>query len=329
MGTSSFYCAQRMKAPPAMLIKRILLYILLVMLTQNNYQVYGFNDTYCPIEIQVKRHSKYKTKLGNSLIIVCPVRYCKKKPIMQWCKIEVDTCVLLKESKAEWKSNMFTLEFFSVRQSDSGIYHCQATVDNFSSESHGIKVIVEENSANITISAENTTSISEESQESRNLKILHISYASSSMGLCCPFIIICMFWCLRRHYEKQKRSPLTPQKRKSLVRSPAAAPTHTAGTTQASEESTSLYYCSMASLAQTLHSNTIYDNDVPPWNTQRTAPNAPHNDPAIPSIPVLLESPDVLTYAALNHSASAERCHRRELTIENEFTEYASINVNK
>lgn len=80
---------------------------------------------------------------------------------------------------------------------------------------------------------------------------------------------------------------------------------------------------------QALHGNTVYDNDVPPWNAQRTAPNAPRHDPVTPSIPVLLESPDVLTYAALNHSASAERCQRKALTVENKFTEYASINVNK
>ncbi|XP_050765300.1 B- and T-lymphocyte attenuator [Gymnogyps californianus] len=319
-----------MKAPPVMLIKRILLYILLVMLAQSNYQGYGFDATDCPIEIQVKRHSQYKINVGNSLIIDCPVHYCKKKPVMQWCKIEVATCVQLKEGKAEWKSNVFTLEVFFVHQNDSGLYHCRAIADNFSSESHGIKVIVEEKSANIiTISPGNTTSISEESQESGNYKILHIIYASASMGLCCPFIIVCMFWCLRKYHAKQKSTPLTQQRQKSLVRSPAAAPSHAAGTTQASEETSSLYYCSMASPLQALHGNAIYDNDVPAWNTQRTAPYAPRSDPVIPSIPVLLESPDVLTYAALNHSASAERCQRREPTVENEFTEYASINVNK
>ncbi|KFQ00585.1 hypothetical protein N330_02953, partial [Leptosomus discolor] len=165
---------------------------------------------------------------------------------------------------------------------------------------------------------------SDESQESGKYKILHIIYASASMGLCCPFIVVCMFWCLRRYRVKQKRTPLTQQRQKSLVRSPAVAPSHTVGTAQASEESSSLYYCSMASPLQALHGNTIYDNDV-----LRTAPNAPCNDPVNPSIPVLLESPDVLTYATLNHSASADRCERRELTVENEFTEYASINVNK
>ncbi|KFQ23592.1 hypothetical protein N332_09815 [Mesitornis unicolor] len=174
-----------------------------------------------------------------------------------------------------------------------------------------------------------TTTISEESQESGKYKILHIIYASASIGLCCPFIVICMFWCLRRYHAKQKRTPLTQQRQESLVRSTAAAPSHAAGTTQASEESSSLYYCSMASPLQALRGNEIYDNHVPPWNAQRTAPNAPCNDPAIPSIPVLLESPSVLTYAALNHSVCAKRCQRRELTVENEFTEYASININK
>ncbi|KFQ66680.1 hypothetical protein N335_03034, partial [Phaethon lepturus] len=174
-----------------------------------------------------------------------------------------------------------------------------------------------------------TTSISEKSQESANYKILHIIYASVSVGLCCPFIIVCMFWCLRRCHEKQKRTPLTQQRQESLVRSPAAAPPHGAGTTQASEESSSLYRCSMASPLPALHINAIYHDDVPPWNAQRTALHAPRNDPVIPPIPVLAESPDVLTYAALNHSASAERCQRRELTVEKEFTEYASININK
>jgi len=62
---------------------------------------------------------------------------------MQWCKLEVDTCVLLKEGKTGWKSNVFTLQFFSIHQNDSGTYRCRAIEDNFSSESHGIKVIVE------------------------------------------------------------------------------------------------------------------------------------------------------------------------------------------
>uniref|UniRef100_A0A8D0FSV0 Ig-like domain-containing protein n=1 Tax=Strix occidentalis caurina TaxID=311401 RepID=A0A8D0FSV0_STROC len=103
----------------------------------------GFDDTDCPVEIQVTRHSQYRINVGNSLIICCPVHYCKKKPVMEWCKIEVATCVQLKEGKAEWKSNVFTLEIFSVHQNDSGLYRCRAIVDKYSSESHGIKVIVE------------------------------------------------------------------------------------------------------------------------------------------------------------------------------------------
>lgn len=45
-----------------------------------------------------------------------------------------------------------------------------------------------------------TTSISEDSQESGNYKTLHIIYASASVGLCCPFIVACMFWRLRRYH---------------------------------------------------------------------------------------------------------------------------------
>ncbi|KFP79424.1 hypothetical protein N311_03882, partial [Apaloderma vittatum] len=170
---------------------------------------------------------------------------------------------------------------------------------------------------------------SEESRESGNNKILYIIYALASVGLCCPFIIICTFRRLRRYHTKRKRTPLTQQRQESLVRSPATAPSHAAGTAQSSEESSSLYYCSMTSPLKALHSNAIYDNHVPPWNAQKAAPNATHNDPVRPSTPALLESPDVLTYATLNYSASAERCQRRELVVEHEFTEYASINVNK
>ncbi|KAK4832217.1 hypothetical protein QYF61_021064 [Mycteria americana] len=337
----------------------------LVYMTTYTHRLEGSDATNCAVEIQVKRHSRYKINVGNSLIIHCPVRYCEKKPVMQWCKIETATCVQLKEGKAEWKANTFTLEVFSVHQNDSGLYRCRAIAENFSSESHGIEVIVEEKSATIiTISPENTTSISEGSQESGNPKILHIIYASASVGLCCPFIVVCMFWSLRRYHASQKlysklyektqliaeikakENGINPTETKEpgaqattryaqsctlfcfvQVRSPAAAPSHTAGTAPASEESSSLYYCSMASPLQALHGNTIYDNNVPPWNAPRTAPNAPRDDPVTPSVPVLLESPDGLTYAALNHSASAERCQRRELTVENEFTEYASINV--
>ncbi|XP_064378258.1 B- and T-lymphocyte attenuator isoform X1 [Dromaius novaehollandiae] len=291
----------------------------------------GFDATDCPAEIQVKRNSQYKSYLGNSLIIHCPVHYCKERPVMQWCKIEGNECVLLKESKVEWKTNKkFILEFFSIHHNDSGTYRCRATVGTLSSESHGIRVIVEEKPANkTTSSSENTTTISEDSQESENDKILHIIYAALSLRLCCPLIFICMCWCLRWYHAKQKRTPLTPQRQESLVRGPAAVPYYAAGATQASDESSSLYYCSMVSLRQLSDGNTIYDNDVPHWDALRTAPNTPCHDPAIPSIPAAPDSQDVLIYAALNHSASAEKCQRREPMVENELTEYASVNVKK
>ncbi|XP_064378269.1 B- and T-lymphocyte attenuator isoform X3 [Dromaius novaehollandiae] len=245
----------------------------------------GFDATDCPAEIQVKRNSQYKSYLGNSLIIHCPVHYCKERPVMQWCKIEGNECVLLKESKVEWKTNKkFILEFFSIHHNDSGTYRCRATVGTLSSESHGIRVIVEEKPANKTTSSSET---------------------------------------------KQKRTPLTPQRQESLVRGPAAVPYYAAGATQASDESSSLYYCSMVSLRQLSDGNTIYDNDVPHWDALRTAPNTPCHDPAIPSIPAAPDSQDVLIYAALNHSASAEKCQRREPMVENELTEYASVNVKK
>ncbi|XP_014802880.1 PREDICTED: B- and T-lymphocyte attenuator isoform X2 [Calidris pugnax] len=273
-----------MKAPLVMMMQRILPYILLVMLAQSNYQVYGLNATDCPGNIQVHRQSWYKVNVGNSLIVRCPVHYYKRKPVMQWCKMEEATCVQLKEGKTKWKINVFTLEVISVHQKDNGCYRYQTVGDNLLSVSHGIEATVEEKSANATTVSPGTN---------------------------------------------PKKTQLTQQRQESLVRNPAAAPSHTAGTTQASEESSSLYYCSMASPLQALNSNRICDNDIPPWNPQRTAPNEPYNDPVIPFSPVVLESPDVLTYATLNHSASAERCQRRVLTVENEFTEYASINVNK
>ncbi|KAJ7425476.1 B and T lymphocyte associated [Pitangus sulphuratus] len=127
---------------------------------------------------------------------------------------------------------------------------------------------------------------------------------------------------------KQKRTPLAQQRQESLVRSPAAAPSPGAGTAQASEQSPSLY-CPMASPPQALKDNAIYDNDVPPWNAQRRALALPCSFPGVPSIPVLPESPDALTYAALNHSAPAERWQRRERAPVNEVTEYASINVHR
>ncbi|XP_062428616.1 B- and T-lymphocyte attenuator [Rhea pennata] len=314
-----------MKGPPVMFLKRILPHILLVTLAQSNYQVYGFDATDCPAEIQVKRNSQYTSYLGNSLVIYCPVHYCKERPVMQWCKIEGNECVLLKESKVEWKtSKKFILEFFSIHHNDSGTYRCRATVGTLSSESHGIRVIVEEKPANITTgSTENPTTISEDSQESGNDKILHIIYAALSLRLCCPLIFICMFWFLRWYHAKQKRAPLTPQRQESLVRGPVAAPHHAAGTTQDSDESSSLYYCSMVSLWQLSDGSATY-NDVPHRDAHRTAPPKP---PATPSIPAAPESPDVLVYAALNHSASAEKCQRKQPMVESELTEYASVNV--
>ncbi|XP_017677373.1 PREDICTED: B- and T-lymphocyte attenuator [Lepidothrix coronata] len=318
-----------MKVSAVMLIKRILLYLLLVMLAQSICQVYGSDARGCLPEIQVQRRSQYKAHVGGSLSIECPGQYCQTRPLVQWCKMEGATCVQLEKGRAGWKSDsVFTLEIFPVHQNDTGRLRCQAKVGNLSIESHEIKIIVEEKSINITVSPENTTSISEESQQSGNYNILHIIYVSAPLGLCCLFIIGCMFWCLKRCRTKQKRTPLTQQRQESLVRNPAAALPSGAGTTQASEESPSLH-CSMASPLQAWKDNTIYDNTVPPWNTQRRALHSPCNTPGVPFIPVLPESPDVITYAALNHSAAAERCQRREQTTVNEVTEYASINVHR
>ncbi|XP_064499898.1 B- and T-lymphocyte attenuator isoform X2 [Pseudopipra pipra] len=272
-----------MKVSAVMLIKRILLYLLLVMLAQSICQVYGSDARGCSPEIQVQRRSQYKAHVGGSLSIECPGQYCQTRPSVQWCKMEGATCVQLEKGRAGWKSDsVFTLEIFPVHQNDTGRLRCQAKVGNLSIESHEIKIIVEEQSINITVSPE----------------------------------------------TKQKRTPLTQQRQESLVRSPAAAPPPGAGTTQASEESPSLH-CSMASPLQAWKDNTIYDNAVPPWNAQRRALHSPCNTSGIPFIPVLPESPDVITYAALNHSAAAERCQRREQTTVNEVTEYASINVHR
>lgn len=165
---------------------------------------------------------------------------------------------------------------------------------------------------------------STKSKEHGKHKTLHIIYASVPVGLCCPFIFICVFWSLRRYYGKRKRTPSAPQRQESRVRRLSALPSHADGTTPDTDESSSLY-CSMSSPPQLLPVNKIYDS-VPQRNAQETASNSPSNDP---SIPASLESQDVLIYASLNHSASTNKYQRRKFSIENEFIEYASIKVNK
>ncbi|XP_065596931.1 uncharacterized protein LOC136051416 [Cyrtonyx montezumae] len=180
------------------------------------------------------------------------------------------------------------------------------------------------NSVNITTPSSKISDATTKSKERGKNKTLHITYASISVGLCCPFIFICVFWSLRRYHGNHKRTPSTPQRRESRVRSSSALPSHASGTTPASDESSSLY-CPMSSSPQLLPGNKICDS-VPHCNAQETTSNEPFNDP---SIPASLEIQDVLIYASLNHSASAKKHQRRNFSIENEFTEYASIKVNK
>ncbi|XP_015734010.1 uncharacterized protein LOC107321527 [Coturnix japonica] len=181
-----------------------------------------------------------------------------------------------------------------------------------------------EKSANTTTPSSKILDASTKSKEHGKNKTLHILYASVPVGLCCPFIFICVFWSLRRYYGKHKRTPSTPQRQESQVRSPSALPSHAPGTTPATDESSSLY-CSMSSPSQLLTVNRIYDS-VPHCNAQETASNSPSNDP---STPASLESQDVLIYASLNHSASTNKYQRRKLSMENECIEYASIKLNK
>ncbi|XP_042666061.1 uncharacterized protein LOC122155846 isoform X8 [Centrocercus urophasianus] len=93
-----------------------------------------------------------------------------------------------------------------------------------------------EKSANITTPSAKLLDASTKSKEHGKNKTLHIIYASVPVGLCCPFIFICVFWSLRRYYGNHKRTPSTPQRQESQVRSPSAFPSHAAGRTPATDE---------------------------------------------------------------------------------------------
>ncbi|XP_043366253.1 B- and T-lymphocyte attenuator isoform X3 [Dermochelys coriacea] len=283
-----------MKAPPGMRVNRIVLHILLVVLSLDHCQVYGFSSLpgdvieNCTVELLVTRGYRYPGKPGDFLSIECPVKYCTGKPAMNWCKIQDMYCLLLKDGptrQTAWKEgNVFVLNFVPVHKNDSGLYRCQATVGSLSSESHSVEVLVQEVTTNAPTNPQSM---------------------------------------------KPKTTPVTSQKEMNMISRSTCAPYHTDRTTHAPSEGSTLYYCSMASLQQPLDDSTIYDNHVPHWNGSRAATGNASDSAAVDSYQPSSESEDVLVYASLNHSSIIEKLPRKEQNVEIELTEYATVCVKK
>ncbi|KAH1186747.1 uncharacterized protein LOC123353517 [Mauremys mutica] len=122
------------------------------------FQVVGDGTVNCTVELQVRRGLQYESKPGDSLSIECPVKYCTEKPAINWCLIEGMSCLLVKDGPTRhtaWREgNVAVLNFMPIHQSDSGLYHCRATLDSLSSQSHSISVIVRETTDFIPVTHE-------------------------------------------------------------------------------------------------------------------------------------------------------------------------------
>ncbi|XP_067402342.1 B- and T-lymphocyte attenuator [Emydura macquarii macquarii] len=329
-----------MKAPPGMRANRILLHIVLVVLSLANRQAYGNVTGNCTVELQVSRLTKYRSQPGKSLSIKCPVKYCSEKPAMNWCKIEQNGCFPLKDGptkQTNWtEENVFVLTFLSIYQNDSGWYRCKTVGGNLNSQSHAITIVVQEVATNTTRNPPTkefagTTSVTEDPQGPRSNNKKWIIYVLSSLGALCLLILICICWlcCLWRHQVKHKTTPVTSERKMSMVSQPPHAPYHTDETMKTPNEGSTLYYCSMASLQQQSDDSTIYDNNVPHWNGCRAAIGSTCDSAAVCSHQSSSESQDDLVYASLNHSAILEKLPRKEQDVEIELTEYATICVKK
>uniref|UniRef100_A0A8C8RBI7 Ig-like domain-containing protein n=1 Tax=Pelusios castaneus TaxID=367368 RepID=A0A8C8RBI7_9SAUR len=102
----------------------------------------------CTVELQVPRGSQYHVKPGDSLSIKCPVKCCTEKPVVNWCKIEEESCLLLKDGLTRhttWLEEcVFLLNFVAIHPNDSGQYRCLAAVGNLLAQSHAVSITVKE-----------------------------------------------------------------------------------------------------------------------------------------------------------------------------------------
>ncbi|XP_074839609.1 B- and T-lymphocyte attenuator [Carettochelys insculpta] len=329
-----------MKAPPGMRANRIVLHILLVALRLGNCQATGDVTANCTVELQITRGFQYRSEPGGTLSIHCPVKYCTEKPHMNWCKIEGQDCLFLKDEptrNAAWmEENVFVLKFLSIHQNDSGFYRCRAIVGRLSSESHVVKVDVQEVATDDSTDPPSkefadATNATGDPQQPGTYNKKWIIYILSSLGGLCLLILgcLCLLCCLQGHKVKHKTTPVTSQKKMNMLNRPTGAPSHTDNTTPVPSDGSALYYCSMASQQQQSGDSTIYDNHVPHWNSSKAASGTASESASVGSYSPSMVSQDVLVYASLNHSARVEKVLRTEQDVEVELTEYATICVKK
>ncbi|XP_062968214.1 B- and T-lymphocyte attenuator [Cynocephalus volans] len=259
----------------------------------------------CEIQLYIKRQSKYSVSAGDPFKLECPVKYCASRPDVTWCKLKGTECLHLgdrRQQHTSWEERknitVFILHFEAMLPSDSGSYRCSANSSSRLIKSHSITIYV-------TDATSTSGPLSEEEIAGRPWLL----YSLVPLGglLLLVMTCFCLFCCLRRHQEKQKKSSDTPRREINLVDVPHSFRTEKTevGTRQNS---------------QTLPSETeIYDNDPDSWFRLQEGPEVYSN-------PRLEENKQGIVYASLNHSITGMN-PRQGRNVKEAPTEYASICV--
>lgn len=101
----------------------------------------------CTAAVNVERNTKYHIKSGHSAVILCPVKYCQKKPEIKWYKRKNRSDLILDNQQRHtfaWLNNStFVLNISFVHKNDSGLYHCESISGDQKDKSHYINITVQ------------------------------------------------------------------------------------------------------------------------------------------------------------------------------------------
>ncbi|XP_008572006.1 PREDICTED: B- and T-lymphocyte attenuator [Galeopterus variegatus] len=306
----------------------------------------------CEVQLYIKRQSEYSVSAGDPFKLECPVKYCASRPDVTWCKLKGTECLHLgdrHQQHTSWEERkniaVFILHFEAMLPSDSGSYRCSANSSSRLIKSHSITISVTEWTLNNSEHLLRTlTDIPDATSTSGPLSEEEIAgrpwllYSLVPLGglLLLVMTCFCLFCCLRRHQEKQKKSADTPRREINLTclhgrTLPRRCNRHpTAHITMRMTEPnkvdvphsfrTEKTEVGTRQNSQTLPSETeIYDNDPDSWVRMQKGPEVYSN-------PCLEENKQGIVYASLNHSIIGMN-PRQGRNVKEASTEYASICV--
>ncbi|KAI4888358.1 hypothetical protein NFI96_000293 [Prochilodus magdalenae] len=125
--------------------------LLLALVFLGNVDAQGSAGICVPV-VRVRKYTAFGAPRNNRLKISCPVEYCEEIPTVRWFRVDetgrsvpvnqTDEITVTEERSTAEREIISHLTFRNISIQDDGIYKCQVSALDYTSESHNINVSV-------------------------------------------------------------------------------------------------------------------------------------------------------------------------------------------